>query len=242
MRTLVTATVVGIGIGGALLGRANADGLPPLPAPAEPSATASTSTSTSTPTPTPTSTPTSSSSSTAPGPEAAPPYELRRSAPRFFTFSLGLGVSRATGPNSKAGAGGLYVSAEYWAQPFSWLNLRSYLGYLSTSTDQRNCYRIDGCDVSENIGLLGAKVRLVAPIPWVAPFFELGLGVSFGDIHATDVDSDLTTHGVVLDVPVGLGLSIGPRHDVDVSLLSLSHGGAHAIGGALLVGVNVAAP
>ena len=141
-----------------------------------------------------------------------------------------------------ATAEGLYVQGEYWAEPLSWLQVRTYLGFLSTSTDQQRCKLAGPCDVSEDIGFLGGKLRLLAPIPYVAPFVETGLGASFGTIHATDVDVDRTTNGVTYDIPFALGLSVGPQHNVDLALSYLFHPDAQAFAGALAVGLTLRAP
>jgi hypothetical protein len=122
------------------------------------------------------------------------------------------------------------------------VNVRAYAGFLATSTDSSRCQLADGCDVSEEVVVLGAKVRFMAPIPWVAPFLELGLGLSIGTIHATDVGVDRIRHGAVVDIPLGLGLSLGPKHNVDLGVIVLEHQGAEAIGGAFYVGVNLPAP
>jgi hypothetical protein len=134
------------------------------------------------------------------------------------------------------------VAGEYWAEPYSWLQLRGYLGYLGTSTDQEHCQLVGGCDVSEDIGFVGGKLRLLAPIPFVAPFIELGLGLSFGTIHATDVGVDRTTNGATYDLPFGFGLSLGPKQNVDVGISYLFHLDARAFGGTLSIGLTLPAP
>ncbi len=141
-----------------------------------------------------------------------------------------------------AGAGGIYLAGEYWAQPYSWLNLRGYVGFMSTSTQQKYCQLAGGCNVSEDIGFLGGKLRLVVPIPYVAPFLEVGLGVTFGTMHATDVGVDQTTNGIISDVPFGFGLSCGPKHEVDVGFFFLPHPGTGAFAGAIDVGVSIPGP
>jgi hypothetical protein len=178
-----------------------------------------------------------------PAPPPSPP-EQPKVAPRFITLSIGYGLSAAETPQgtTSATAGGLYVAGEYGAAPYSFLQLRLYAGFLGTSTDQSNCRLAAGCNVSEDIGFLGSKFRLLAPIPWVAPFVELGLGLSYGTIHATDVSVDRTTSGATVDVPFAFGVAVGERHNIDFAISYLFHLGAQAFAGALSIGVALPAP
>ncbi|MGH7435146.1 MAG: hypothetical protein ACRENE_05700, partial [Polyangiaceae bacterium] len=160
------------------------------------------------------------------------------------TLSLGYASSIAVVPEGdpQTSVPGLFLGGEYWARLYSWVNVRAYAGFLATSTDQSRCQLAGGCDVSEEVVVLGAKGRLMAPIPWVAPFIELGLGLSIGTIHATDVGVDRIRHGAVIDLPIGFGLSLGPKHNVDLGAIILDHGGAEATGAALYVGVSLPVP
>ena len=251
MRLAVAATALYVAICGFALVDANADELPTLPAPASPppASTASTAPPAEPAPPAPVEPPplppaASAQSQTVNPTPSPPPTEVRQVAPRFFTFSIGYGVSAAEVPRGTTGStgDGIYVMGEYWAKPFSWLHLRSYVGFLGTSANQTECQLAGGCDVSEDIGFVGGKLRLLAPIPYVAPFIETGLGLSFGTIHATDVGVDRTTTGAVLDIPLGFGLSLLAQHNFDVMISYLFHLGAEAFGGAISIGLTIPAP
>jgi hypothetical protein len=248
MRRLLAATVIGIGIGGSIGTLADADPLPQLPAPPEPStapppATSAAPAPESPPAPTPTAAPAPVAAPTpAPATELAPTRVTLGSVPHFFTFSIGIGFSGADGRHDTTAANGLYLAAEYWAKLYPWLNLRTYLGALGTGTNQTYCHTTGDCDVSQDVALVGAKVRLVAPIPWIAPFFEAGLGLSIGVIHATDLDVDRVTEGVAYHVPFGFGLSIGPKHNVDLAFDYMILPGARAVAGGLVAGLTLPAP
>jgi hypothetical protein len=149
--------------------------------------------------------------------------------------SIGLGETFAiqrTG-NDPAGSG-FYAAAEFVLVPSLWVSPRLYGGLLLASTDSSTCGAAAPCNVAAKIGFLGAKGRLTIPIPYVAPFFELGVGMSAGTL-TTQVDSlDKNFAGVTYHIPFALGLSFGEMHHyvVDLALSYLFHPDQSQVGGA----------
>jgi hypothetical protein len=155
-----------------------------------------------------------------------------------LTISLGLGMSGATQTGAHATADGFYGEGEYWIAPLSWLQLRSFAGVLLTSTDPHTCSNASSCDVSERILFGGGKIRLLAPIPYVAPYVETGLGLSFGSIRAVDVNVDQRMNGITYNIPFAFGLALGEYHTIDLGLGYLFHPAAWSLSGALAVGLT----
>lgn len=128
--------------------------------------------------------------SAASGPATAfPPIERARE-PRFASVSAGLGISSATSQGDAALAEGFYAAGEFGVALSEWVSPRLYGGLLMTFPVQQGCQRATGCDVSDKIAFVGGKVRFLAPIPYVAPFIELGLGLSAGSFRTLDVGVD----------------------------------------------------
>jgi len=99
--------------------------------------------------------------------------------PKLLVVSAGLGESVAiVGPGNAPGGSGFYAAGEFVLVPNMWVSPRLYGGLLLTSTDSSTCGGAAPCDVGAKIGFLGAKGRLTFPIPYVAPFFELGVGTT----------------------------------------------------------------
>ena len=116
-------------------------------------------------------------------------------------------------------------------KPTTWLVPKAYAGVLVTGADSSSC---DGgatpCDVSAKIGFAGGKVRLIAPIPYVAPFIEGGIGLSFGALTSRNPEADYGTANVAYHVPIGAGLVLGEMFELGLEYLL--HPGAGQIDGA----------
>jgi hypothetical protein len=152
--------------------------------------------------------------------------------------SVGIGLSASTRSDVNVIGSGFYASGEFVLVPNLWVSPRLYGGLLLTSTDSSRCDGATPCNVSAKIGFLGVKGRLTIPIPYVAPFFEVGVGASAGTM-TTQVDSivakDFT--GLTYDIPFALGLSLGEMHHyiVDVAFSYLFHPALSQFDGALAV-------
>ncbi len=96
------------------------------------------------------------------------------------------------------------------------------------------------CDVSGEFGFAGAKGRLLAPIPWVAPYLELGLGAAA--CHFSTRSGAVVEHvfdGVTYEIPFSLGLALGSRHQFEIALQYLIHPEAKQVGGGFAVGMRI---
>src|ERR1043166_6694698 len=121
-------------------------------------------------------------------------------------FVAGLGIS-ASNDTSRNGSGeGGFAEAEYVFRPGSAVTPRFYAGLLMTFPRRATCGAPAMCDVESQIGFAGAKVRLMAPIPWVGPYLEIGFGASVGRFRTLDGPMiDESASGVVLHIPWALG-------------------------------------
>ena len=137
---------------------------------------------------------------------------------------------------------GLLVQAEWIYRMYAWFSPRVYGGLSLVSPDPSSCeIPYDPCDTSATVVFVGTKFRLMAPIPYVAPFLELGLGLSVGKIE-TQIGTFLQDgqSGFMYHVPWTLGLALGKDHDVEIGLSFLNHPTAgHALGG-ITIGLEFA--
>jgi hypothetical protein len=171
-----------------------------------------------------------------PPPPLAPPQRDRQLG---ILVGLGMVVADGTSASQVNGYGsGLYASAEYAFRASSWFSPRLYGGLLYAPTVGSSCEpEVSPCDVSGRYVFAGAKARLTAPIPWVAPFAELGLGASVGRFssrYGTVVDRSAT--GLTYHVPVAVGLAVGPHHGLELSFQYLVHPALLQTGGGTAIG------
>lgn len=161
---------------------------------------------------------------------------------RLLQVLGGVGVTFAEDQDRYSGQGlGGYLGAELVFRPGSFFQPRLYAGALATFPDADSC-RAAPCDVESKIFFLGAKVRLMAPIPYVGPFVDVGLGASLGYLRTLDLDHDERVRGAAFHIPFALGLAIGKRHELDLSFSYLVHPAQDQVAGAFAFGLGFPLP
>ncbi len=154
--------------------------------------------------------------------------------------SLGLGIVAPTSADASGHGQGVVATGEYVFWPSSWFSPRLYAG-LEVAPREHDCDRgVTPCDVSGEFGFAGAKGRLLAPIPWVAPYLELGLGAAAGHFSTRSGTSvDRVFDGVTYEVPFSLGLAMGSRRQFELGLQYLIHPEARQVGGGIGIGLRI---
>jgi hypothetical protein len=143
---------------------------------------------------------------------------------------------------------GLFLAAEYVRWPGSWFTPRAYYGITVTASGRAFCtdtrdLPVAPCDVGTQAAFAGVKVRLMAPIPYVGPFIELGIGGSLGFFHmriGNVVDREHA--GVTPHFPFAVGLALGREHKVDLTFSYLLHPGTEQLWGGVGIGLGVPLP
>ncbi len=114
-------------------------------------------------------------------------YAKAQTTGNFIKASIGFGSSTSNykeeNPEIIDGSG-FYTQGEYVMGITRWFSVRPYLGAIFTSTSEDQIKNPQGYKVETNAFFLGTKVRLCAPIPWVAPFVETGIAVSYTHLRA----------------------------------------------------------
>jgi hypothetical protein len=171
---------------------------------------------------------------------------LAQSAPHV-QVSGGMGFSFPESGGQPYGVGG-GVLLEYFAGWTKWVDGRLYGGALVSGTRQDSCGSVPPCAVSSQVGIAGAKIRMMIPIPIMSPFLELGAGVSAGAIQtrygyfesgapsASIVDE--AHSGLMVHVPVTLGLAFGAHRQHDVSFDYFPHPGRDHVASMLSIGIG----
>ena len=164
-------------------------------------------------------------------------------SPRALGLSAGFGFAfpERQGRQDVSGSGtGGYADAEYIFRPASWFSPRLYGGVVFAPPESNCGAGVVPCDVSARILFAGGKLRLMAPIPYVGPFIELGFGASVGRISTRSGQRvNVTGEGLMYHVPVALGLALGARHQFDVAFQYLFHPAQQEFCGAAAVGLAI---
>lgn len=150
---------------------------------------------------------------------------------KSISAGIGYGLSfRNSNPSEELVAGGFFAQGELVLKSTNWVSFRPYVGLIITGTKTNQ--------MNEKIGtqalLIGGKTRLRIPIPYVAPYTELGLVASIGSFQNetyTTLQSSLgnsepltfyyngNKNGITYHIPFSMGLELGKNHGVDLGLV-----------------------
>lgn len=139
----------------------------------------------------------------------------------FIKASIGFGSStshyKEENPEIIDGSG-FYAQGEYVIGIKKWFSVRPYAGFIITSTSEDKVKNPQNYKVETKAFFLGGKVRFCAPIPWVAPFIESGIGASIGSFETYTNYVNEKKSGVVAHVPISFGLAIGRKNNIELGV------------------------
>lgn len=161
---------------------------------------------------------------------------------RFIDVSIGLGFSAPSTQSDEIEiiGSGFYAQGEYVLGLTKWFSVRPYAGLIITSPD-KNTNREENqpeYEVTTKAFLIGGKVRITAPIPYVAPYLETGLGASIGSFRTFTEFTDIEENGIIYHIPFTLGLALGREHKVGLEFTYFFHPSLDQFAGAVAAGIT----
>ena len=158
---------------------------------------------------------------------------------KSISTQIGFGLSAPVNSTADFMDTGFFVQGELILEIESWLELRPYVGFVSTNPIGED---FDGNPTNEfattKALLLGGKARVRAPIKWAAPYFEIGIGTSIGSFE-TSTDFDVISRsGLIYHVPVSLGLELGRNNNFDLGFSYYLQPSVEQFTGAVTIGVT----
>lgn len=134
---------------------------------------------------------------------------------------------------------GFFAQGELVLKVTSWFDIRPYAGFILTNSNGKDVYNNPTDEKAESkAALLGGKVRVRAPIPWVAPYIELGIGTSIGKFETITAFDNIDKSGIIYHTPFSLGLELGRNHNVDVGFTYYFQPSVEQFAGAIAVGIT----
>lgn len=159
---------------------------------------------------------------------------------KSIDLSIGLGVSVPKDHSGTGSAAGLYIQGEYVFEMSKWVDIRPYVGLLLVRSSNKLINAdINEYEIKSNIFLIGGKTRAKIPIPWIAPFVEIGIGASIGSFRTFTTMTDINKNGIIYHIPFSIGLELGRKHDVEILFSYIIQNKVRQLAGALAFGVPI---
>lgn len=156
---------------------------------------------------------------------------------KSINASIGYGMSFPY-DNVDISSSGFYAQGELVLTVTKWFDLRPYVGFISTKTSSEDLDLYP--DYKSLIGavMIGGKTRVSAPIPWFAPYLEIGIGTSIGSFKTITPFTNIDKNGLALHIPFSIGVALGPKNNVDIAFTYNIHNSVEQVAGAMAVGLS----
>ena len=159
---------------------------------------------------------------------------------KSINAQIGYGMSSPYYSVADIASDGFFLQGEYVLTATSWFQLRPYAGLILTRSNGKDLNDNPTNEKAEsNAFLIGGKARVIAPIPWVAPYAEIGIGGSIGKFETFTAYTNINQSGFVYHVPFSLGLELGRNKDVDLSFSYYFQPAVEQFVGAFALGVSI---
>lgn len=158
---------------------------------------------------------------------------------KSINAQIGYGISVPYNSVGNVADGGFFLQGELILKAASWVELRPYAGVIFTNSNGKDLNNNPTSEKAESKAFnLGGKARVRAPIPWVAPYLEGGIGVSLGKFETSTVFKYISRSGIIYHIPFSLGLELGRNNNVDLGLTYFYQPTVEQYSGAFAVGLT----
>jgi hypothetical protein len=132
---------------------------------------------------------------------------------------------------------GFYLQSEYVLSFAKWFDIRPYIGLIliKPDNDQQNAFNYKSIT---NTFLVGGKTRIKAPIPWVAPYIEFGVGTSIGSFETVTPNTNINNKSVFLHIPFSIGLELSKKHNFNIAFNFYFHNNVEQFSRATVIGFS----
>ena len=162
---------------------------------------------------------------------------------KSINAQIGYGISVPFNSVDEVADAGFFAQGELVLKVSSWIEFRPYAGFVLTSSNGKDINDNPTNEKAETKAfLLGGKVRARAPIPWVAPYLELGIGTSIGKFETLTTFDTIDKSGLIYHIPVSFGLELGRNNNVDLGFAYYIQPSVKQYAGAFAVGITFPLP
>ena len=158
---------------------------------------------------------------------------------KSINAQIGYGISVPYNSVGEIADSGFFLQGELVLKVASWFEFRPYAGMILTSSNGKDLNDNPTNEIVESKAfLLGGKARVRAPIPWVAPYVEIGIGTSIGKFETLTTYDNIDKSGIIYHIPFSIGLELGKNNNVDLGFTYYFQPSVEQFVGAFAVGVT----
>ena len=159
---------------------------------------------------------------------------------KSINAQIGYGLSAPNNSVDEIVDDGFFVQGELVLKVASWVELRPYVGLILTSSNGKDLNDNPTDEKAESKAiLLGGKARVRAPIPWVAPYIEIGIGTSIGKFETFTAFDKIDKSGIIYHIPFSFGLELGRNNNVDLGFAYYFQPSVEQYVGAFALGITI---
>jgi len=159
---------------------------------------------------------------------------------KSLSAQVGYGVTVPYNSVDEIADDGFFLQGELILKVKSWFELRPYAGLILTNSNGKDLNDNPTNEMARSKAfLLGGKTRIRAPIPWIAPYLEVGIGTSIGKFETFTTFDNVDKSGLIYHVPVSFGLELGRNTNVDFGLAYYFQPSVKQFAGAFAIGVVI---
>ncbi|QVY67236.1 outer membrane beta-barrel protein [Polaribacter sp. Q13] len=158
---------------------------------------------------------------------------------KSINAQIGYGISAPYNSIDEVADNGFFIQGELVLKVASWFELRPYAGFILTNSNGKDLNDNPTNEKAESKAfLLGGKARVRAPIPWVAPYVEIGIGTSIGKFETFTAFDNIDKSGIIYHIPFSIGLELGKNNNVDLGFTYYFQPSVQQFAGAFAVGIT----
>ncbi|MDO5104838.1 hypothetical protein [Capnocytophaga sp.] len=157
---------------------------------------------------------------------------------KAIEVKVGNGSSMSTAGKTNVVVNGFASEGTFVLKIKSWFELRPYMGFITAKSIGKDFDNNPTPEKTQTKAFyLGGKARVKAPIRWVAPYLELGRGLSVGSFKNVTLNHNEEVKGLAPHAMFSLGLALGRNGNVDLSFSTYLLPSANQIMGGFFIGM-----
>ncbi|MFS4457157.1 hypothetical protein [Maribacter sp. 2304DJ31-5] len=159
---------------------------------------------------------------------------------KSINAQIGYGISVPYTSVDEIADSGFFAQGELVLKVASWVELRPYAGLILTNSNGKDLRDNPTDEKAESKAfLMGGKARVRAPIPWVAPYVEFGIGTSIGKFETFTAFDNIDKNGIIYHIPFSLGVELGRNNNIDLGFAYYFQPTVEQYTGAFALGITI---